>query len=473
MNRTSTRSTDTSRFILLFLVAIYALLSLGLIFSVPIGNAPDESAHLEYVKFIADNNALPVFEPRGAPHPGYEFHQPPLFYLVSALFWKISPAEIAPYTCRIVSMLCSAASLWLIWNAIICLFPKRRELAVVATGFAALWPLHVAVGSFAGNDSIADLVCTAMFWKMAQMSAKISSQTSNQNAPQNSDENATSSTRSVAKITARDAIVVGVLVGLGILSKNTTVVIGAVAIVTLWLLARKNGESEDATHGGKMLLIGVAVSLLVGGAWLWRNTVLYGDAFAFRIFDEAFSKSSPRPSFFFTPEATAAFRQQITLPIYLRALFLITFATCWGFFGGPGNALRVLNVFGASGARAEAAVWWPIGALFLVATIVVFVGLARAFAGWKRLNDAHKTAISGWIFGAILVLLAFVYFNTTQFQGQARYLHPALLPVAFGVAVGWTQVFRSRRALIIASGAMAILMIVMTLTNIFVWRVLA
>ena len=461
MNKTSTRSTDLSRFILPFLVAVYALLSLGLIFSVPIGNAPDESAHLEYVKFIADNNALPVFEPRGAPFPGYEFHQPPLFYIVSAVFWKISPPEIAPYACRIVSMLCGAACLWFIWNAIVCLFPKRCELAIVATGFAALWPLHVAVGSFAGNDSIADLVCTAMFWKMAQMSAKTSAQTT------------TSSTRCVTRITPRDAVVIGVLIGLGILSKNTTVVIGAVALVTLWLLARRNGENEDATHGGKMLLIGLAVSLLVGGAWLWRNTMLYGDAFAFRIFDEAFSKSSPRPSSFFTPEAAQAFRQQITLPIYGRALFLITFSTCWGFFGGPGKALELLNVFGASGARAEGTSWWPVGALFLIATMTVLVGLARALPLWKSLDSSRKTAIGGWAVGALLVLLAFVYFNTTQFQGQARYLHPAFLPISFGVAVGWTQIFRLRRALMWSSGAMAILMIVMTLSNIFVWHTLA
>lgn len=463
MNRSSTRSDQfstsrapfLSRYALPILIAIYALLSMGLIFSVPIGAAPDEGAHLEYVKFIADNNALPVFEPRGANFPGYEFHQPPLFYLASAVWWKILPAEIAPYACRVVSMLCGAAGLWLIWNAMVSLFPARREWAVIATGFAALWPLHIAVGSFAGNDSIADLVCTAMFWKMAQMVSKTS----------------TSSTR----ITVRDAAVVGILVGLGILSKNTTVVIGVVALVTLWLLARRNGEKHtqvDASYGAKMLLIGVAVSLLVGGAWLWRNTTLYGDAFAFRIFDEAFRNSSPHPADYFTTDAAQAFGQQITITTYSRALFLITFSTWWGFFGGPNSALRVLNVFGASGARPEATLWLPIGALFSLATILIFVGLARTIPLWKRLDSAHRTTLGGWFFGAILVLLAFIYFNTTQFQGQARYLHPALLPISFGVAVGWTQLFRSRRSLFLASGVFAALMIVMTIANIFVWRTL-
>ena len=82
----ATTVAQAPRWVLPSLVALYAALTLLLIARVPLGtaNVPDEWAHFEYVEHLATRGTLPVFRPQGAPHPGYEFHQPPLYYALCA-----------------------------------------------------------------------------------------------------------------------------------------------------------------------------------------------------------------------------------------------------------------------------------------------------------------------------------------------------------------------------------------------------
>jgi hypothetical protein len=65
------------------IIAIYVVLGAAFAFVVPPGEAPDEPAHFEYARTIAETHRLP--SPLNARGLGYEAHQPPLDYLVDAV----------------------------------------------------------------------------------------------------------------------------------------------------------------------------------------------------------------------------------------------------------------------------------------------------------------------------------------------------------------------------------------------------
>ena len=70
---------------------VFLALGAALIARVPLDKSPDESAHWQYIEYIAANHALPIFDGKTMfpPNPGYEFHQPPLYYALAAPGWAL------------------------------------------------------------------------------------------------------------------------------------------------------------------------------------------------------------------------------------------------------------------------------------------------------------------------------------------------------------------------------------------------
>ena len=143
----------TPRWVLPFIIAMYCALTALLIFRVPLGQAPDEPAHMEYVRYLIEHRALPFFDRRvpqtddpvlrGGNGPGFEFHQPPLYYVTSAVVSAPFAGDAQIYASRFVSLVCGALCLLLLWRGVRALWPESPQLAIGATGFAALWPLHI------------------------------------------------------------------------------------------------------------------------------------------------------------------------------------------------------------------------------------------------------------------------------------------------------------------------------------------
>lgn len=72
-----------------WLLAALYLLSVG-VFSIiqPLGRCPDETAHVQYAQFLAENHRLPRWSPQpGGGEGGYEAQHPPLYYAVMAVVW--------------------------------------------------------------------------------------------------------------------------------------------------------------------------------------------------------------------------------------------------------------------------------------------------------------------------------------------------------------------------------------------------
>jgi Dolichyl-phosphate-mannose-protein mannosyltransferase len=357
--------------------------------------------------------------------------------------------------CRLVTLVCGMASLALLWLAVRALFPGDGELAMLVVAFGALWPLHQNVGAAAGNDATADLICSAIFYLIARGASRL---------------------QQGHAWPGRDALALGVLLGLGMLTKNTCLVIVPAALGAAWVYAA-SAQPEAAKRAASLKAVAQSLGMaaLVCGWWLARNQRLYGDPLAAKIFDVAFRNSSLRPSAYFSAEAAAAFGQQVTLFIYLRALLLVLFCTTWGVFGGPNTAIKIINPFAVGGPAPQAVAGLPPLLICLAATLLAGWGLWRwRQHDWPALPALVRAALAWWLVGAVLVAFALVQFNLIQFQGQARYLHPAFLPLALCFCLGWRRAWRQLggRWLWPASAAFGLTLLYTTLWNVLAWRTL-
>ncbi len=420
---------------LLISLLTFLVLGLALIIRVPMGASPDEAAHWQYIQYVVANHELPVFKAEMVPPtPGYEFHQPPLYYALAAPGWAIAPAGIENAWARIVSLLCGALTLIFIWKSARLLFPADLSIAILATGFAALWPLHLSVSAGSNNDALGGLWAAALFWCGARVL--------------------------INGTNWRDAALMGLFVGLGALTKNTVLVVAAVMLAAL-LAAR---PQENAPSRIVNLLIALAVVMIVAGPWWARNMMLYGDPFAYRLFSQAATAGTPGLA-----QISADWFSAFT---YWRGMVWLLFMTAWGFFGGVNSALAATTPFNFDGPVMREIWLLPFVAVFALSSVAAPLGWRKARAS-TEITLAQKSVIWFWLIGLALVVLAWIQFAYGHFSGgQARYLHTALLPMCVFGAAGWRALWGEGRALHIASWALAALMLGMTLLNLLVWKTL-
>lgn len=435
------------------LILLYFALVTTLIVRVPPGAAPDEAAHIDYVKFIAAHHALPVFTGASPPGYGYEFHQPPLYYLLCAP-GALLPGDGVFTFCRAISALCGLGVLLFIGAAARRLFPRREDIALLATGVAAVWPLHLSVSASGGNDALAGFWCAALFYLIARGANQ--------------------------SWTTRDALLAGLCAGLGLWTKTTTLPVTLAALGAAWQMARRDalprplpegGENSSPLGGGRvgaarsdapltMALTGFVIALPLFA----RNQMLYGDPLGWTAFSQAATAVAPGYQMFHE-QAGMDFVQ------YTRGLLLILFCTLWGFFGGPDSAVNAVRPLRDS-PKPWPAELLPLAAICALATVITVLGALRWRDEKALRGEAVEFVARWWSFGVLLIVLGWAQFAYAHFAGaQARYLHPALLPICVCGAASWSAFLPGRSRSVVAL-IFALALLTLTLLNIFVWRTL-
>lgn len=396
---------------LILVVLLY--LTIGALYAVytPAWQAPDEPAHYNYVQQLVQRR-LPVIEPGdydqeylmevvfisrfAARHPldpiEYEDWQPPLYYLLQAPNFAVYNGSLLAL--RILSLLFGAGVVILAHASVRRLFPEAEWLALAAAVFVAFIPQHLAMMSSVNNDTLAELLLAAILYVLAIIG-------------QSDDRR------------VRDYVLLGLLLGLGYLTKASvypvTIVIAVVLAWRFW-------------HAWRLMmraaLLVLIPALLLGALWWLRNLAVYGglDVLGKAAHDRVVV-GQPR-----TVEWVAQYGILETAERFIET----TFNSFWGQFGWMTVPMNHPT--------------WLYPLLWLLTGVAALGLIAAAYV--ERDSWAQYTfpiLLLGTLF--ILTLTVHIGYNVTFVQHQGRYLFPALVPIATGFAAGlgfWIRPLRRR-----------------------------
>ncbi len=374
------------------IIALHLILGLVYWSHTAYGVAPDEAFHGLYVRHLAVDHALPVFS--ASDTGDYEAHQPPLYYALGVPFYLTAKAlgvDDPGVAVRLLSLILGALSILVVYGTIKALIPGRQSTGLACAGFVALLPMHLALSSSVGNDILAELVFGVALLLMVRLF--------------------------VTGPTMWTGLLLGLVLGLGLLAKTTCALLFPVAVLTYILLWRRGTLMARRAVSEMAAMLGI--SLLVGGWWLVRNVMLYGDPFALSQFNQAFSHTA-KPEFFLVG-------QGMTWTGYFILVGALTFASFWGVFG-------------------HMRVFMPTWVYLFLATIslVALVGSVRSFVALRRESVGQRDALLVVMAVGALVLLSFIRFNLSFFQAQGRYLYPAIIPIALTFVLGIERLLPER-----------------------------
>lgn len=402
------------------LVAFFVLLGALYAVTTPIFEAGDEVWHYPVVQWIARGNGLPVQDPAQKQLWEQEGGQPPLYYALAAgaTFWidtgdleerlwmnpyaKIgvplafgnknlivhTSAEnfpwqgttLAVHLIRLLSVCFSAGTVLLTYKIAREVAGKGMEEgrapALIAAAVVAFNPMFLFISASVNNDSLAALLATGALLLTVQLVTR--------------------------GVTNRRTLVLGVVVGLAILTKVSNLALGVVVVCVVgYCVVRqaKDNLSSLAKFLGSALLFLVPVAVIAGW-WFARNYLLYGDPTAFNVWLEIAGGRPPQTLLGLLDEFQG---------------FRISF---WGNFGG-------VNVI------APEWVYTTLDVFTLLAVIGLGIGaVRRTLPGLLWIPALHLA----------VVFAALVRWTLMTYASQGRLIFPAIAAVAVLMVYGLREI---------------------------------
>ena len=411
-------------------MAAYVALAAGYALATPAWNNPDEPAHFNYVRELAERGSLPVlasgdwdaerleafkaarFPPEASIDAiGYEGHQPPLYYLLAAPVYRLTdgwPTRSQVVALRALSIALGAVVVVAAYRAARVVAPDGAVPCLASATVAAI-PMHTAMSAAINNDSLANAVAaTIVVVLLGGLRVGFDD---------------------------RRSIAVGLLLGAALLTKLTVYAFTPLVLGVVWWTERRKRAQHlgmegtagprtgapDPAPAWRRPALALAVAAAVSGWWFVRNMTVYGWADPVGLArHDAIVVGQPRWQ---ALDATAA-------DFFGRVLF----RSFWGQFGWMGVVLD--------------------DRLYLIYLALTALGLLGLVVGWRGTAGRQRPLSDGaWprTATAFLALIVFliaaqvVYYNLTFIQPQGRYLFPALVPIGVLLALGWHALLDSGR----------------------------
>jgi len=431
-------ATAVKRFVLPLMLLSYVILGVVMSLIVPLGEAPDEIDHFLYVRYLVEQRAFPIMQPIPADNATMEANQPPLFYLLNAVvtaplpmtasadfplnacytfdpqdggranFYLHNAAEQHPLAAdylgfrvaRLVSVLLGALTVWLAYGLGRQMADGDVRAGWLAAGFLAFNPQFVFMTASVNNDVLTAVLGAAVVFI---------------------------SVRAVARPLLRLFVLLGVLVGLSLLTKFALLALWPLPFLAAALVFWR-GERRTAVWGG---LATAVLPLLTAGWWYARAARLYGDPLAWDVHLQAKGSEVLRT----TPLTLAD----------LRDFVLIHFQSYWAWFGwlkiqAPGWVYAVL-------------------AVMVALAVIGVVGVMRDWrlksGGWRLSNlqslvSTLPVPVTAVLFNLLAVAAIYAsllrYIQTINWSGyQGRLAYGAAAAAAALLGLGWWRLGRAWR----------------------------
>jgi 4-amino-4-deoxy-L-arabinose transferase-like glycosyltransferase len=397
---------DSDRLPYVLLVAIVvAYVAIGVLYAalIPTWQVPDEPAHYNYVRALAEGKGLPVMEmgdydqeylglltSRDFPPElsvdslEYADYHPPLYYVLATPVYLLFDGAVLPL--RLLSVLFGAALLLVAFKTVRVLFPGRHELALMVAGLIAFIPQHVAMTAGVNNDALTELIIGSALWALVVYMG------GDRGRPW----------------------VVGLLLAAALLTKVSAYVLVVVAVVGVAIRWRR--ERQSWRWAAAQLAWMLVPALLLSAPWFVRNGFTYGwSDLLGRARHDAVVVGQPLSS-----DWLAKYGWSGLLSRFART----TFQSFWAQLGWMEVVL-------------PARIYQALALLSIV--------LAAGFLWWlfdrrrAPLTSFQRDAVTLLGVSSALTLLIYLGYNLTFVQHQGRYLFPALIPLGVATALGLGQ----------------------------------
>jgi hypothetical protein len=441
-------ATTEQRWVIVLLIA-FLLLAAAYSIVTPIFEASDELWHYPVVQYIASGHGLPVQTPTD--RPGLwkqQASQPPLYYALAALVtswidtgdlratlrwnphaavgevtpdgninmavhdpareaWPWRGTVLAVHIARLLSVVLGVATVYLTYRLGRETFPDRAEIALGAGALMAFTPMFTFISGSVNNDNLVTPLCALAVLIMIR-----------QNKLACGEE----------RRLMRGYWVLGIVIGLAILSKVSGAALLALAALTgVWIAWQRRLGWRHLFAAG--MAVGLPVLALTGW-WFWRNLQLYGDLLGFKLFTPYFTRPIP------------ADLAQIWSE---RVSFLYGY---WGNFGGlslpiPAWAFNALNAL-----LLLAAVGW--GVRFLTADrrpqTASGAHSVQSVVGGPPSVVVVKFARFLIVLWAIIVFIGWLSWTRTTWSSQGRLVFYALPAYSILIVAGLASLVPRRFA---------------------------
>ncbi len=399
------------RVLLVAIVAAYTTIGVLYAALTPTWQVPDEPAHYNYVRALAEGRGFPVLEhgdydqaylerlkserfPPELPIElvEYEDHQPPLYYLLATPVYLLFGGAVLPL--RLISVTLGALLLLVVFGTVRAIFPTQPGLALITIALIAFIPQHVAMTAGVNNDALAELVVGGTLWALVVY---------------------------VGGDRERDRPwQIGLLLAVALLTKTTAYAVVVVAMVAVLVRWRRERRAWGWAVGQLAWML--VPALLVSAPWFIRNGLTYGwsDPLGLVRHNEIV-EGQLRTSEYLALHGWAA---------YWERAWRFTFQSFWGQFGWMGVVLPARIYKG----------------LTLLSTLLVAGFIAWLFQHRRPSQSTNLPIYQSTnspilplfllALSAILTFFSFVWHNLTFVQHQGRYLFPALIPIGVAVALG-------------------------------------
>lgn len=372
--------------------------------------APDERQHVNYVARLANGEGFPVFNPKD-PHlyETYQSHQPPTYYLLAAGWSKLLGIDLSDsgisepgngQRLRMLNAVIGATTVAGVFFLILWGF-GRPDYALAGALFAALLPMSVALSSAVSNDPLLISLCT---WALALAARGVKN-----------------------GWTWKLVAALGVVTGVALVTKTTAVAL-LPALLVAALVPQKTRPSLAKV--GTVL----SIALLVSGGWFARNQSLYGDPLAIGAFNQAFTGSMQKATIVGNLAKHGDASPDLT---YWKDA--VGWWTARSFVGVFGYMDIWMNESGIADNPDDKNTLYRLALVFF--GILALAWLLASFKPELR-KDWAVQAVNG-VFLAVIVVL-FLRFNNQYFQAQARYLLPAIGPIAAAMGIGAVYASKQR-----------------------------
>ncbi|HEX3245827.1 MAG TPA: hypothetical protein VHX16_10520 [Chloroflexota bacterium] len=399
---------------LALVLLVYVGLACAYAWFTPPWNNPDEPAHYNYVAYVAERHAFPEltrgdwdldllgqaiperFSPRfDVSALRYESHQPPLYYLMSApLYWATSGSSLRARVLilRGVSIALGLAFGWAVYRLACEVAPSSPGAGPLSTAIALLIPMSTATAASINNDmlaiTLAAVTTLAILWWLRWWPSPCRSTSS---AP-----------------SARLAVVLGLLVGLLLITKLTVYFVAFMALGTAVLVAVKQ-ESLDAQLAHlRRAALATFVALAVSGWWFLRSATVYG-------WGDILAQQQ---------HAVVVVNQPRYADFGLANLFYFAVTVFHSFFAQFG--------------------WMTIVVDNLTYSLYAAFAVLSLLGAWYNRSTWAGPRTLVLVISVVLATGQLVYYNVSFIQAQGRYLSSALGPIAAILGAGWMAWSRSQ-----------------------------